>query len=61
MEMGVWQWKRLKYEGFGRSMCVCGFDVFWRSNYFGKEPIRRTEVEVRVGKPKNGKAAGRKR
>ena len=28
-----------------------------RSNYFGGEPIRRTEVEVRVGKLKNGKAA----
>ena len=29
-----------------------------RGNYFGGEPIRRTEVEVRVGKLKNGKAAG---
>ena len=28
-------------------------------NYFGEEPIRRMEVEVRVGKLKNGKAAGK--
>ena len=25
------------------------------------EPIRRTEIEVRVGKLKNGKAAGKER
>ena len=30
-----------------------------RGNYFGGEPIRRTEVEVKVGKLKNGKAAGK--
>ena len=30
-----------------------------RGNYFGVEPIRKTEVEVRVGKLKNGKAAGK--
>ena len=28
-----------------------------RGNYFGGEPIRKTEVEVRVGKFSNGKAA----
>ena len=28
-------------------------------NYFRREPIRGTEVEVRVGKLKNGKAAGK--
>ena len=28
-------------------------------NYFEGEPIRRTEVEIRVGKLKNGKAAGK--
>ena len=28
---------------------MCGFDGVWRGNYFGGEPIRRTEVEVRVG------------
>ena len=34
------------------------FDWVRRDNYFGGEPIRRTEVKVRVGKHKNGKAAG---
>ena len=34
---------------------MCGFDGVLRGNYFGGEPIRRTEVEVRVGKFKNGK------
>ena len=36
-----------------------GFDVILRGNYFGGEPIGRTEVEVRVGKLKNGKATGK--
>ena len=36
---------------------MCVFDRVWRGNYFEGEPIRRTEVEVKVGKPKNGKAA----
>ena len=30
-----------------------------RGNYFKEELIRRMEVEVRVGKHKNGKAAGK--
>ena len=34
------------------------FDGVRRGNYFGGKAIRRTEVEVRVGKLKNGKAAG---
>ena len=38
---------------------MCGFDGVGRGNYFGGEPIRRTEVEVKVGKLKNGKAADR--
>ena len=38
---------------------MCGFDGIQRGNYFGKEPIRRTEVEVRVGKLKNGKTAAK--
>ena len=39
---------------------MCGFDWIRRGNYFRGEPIRRVEeVEVRVGKLKNGKAAGR--
>ena len=36
---------------------MCGFDIVQRSNYFGGEPIRRTEVGVRVGKLRNGKDA----
>ena len=32
-----------------------GFDGVRKGNYFGGELIRRTEVEVRVGKFKNGK------
>ena len=38
---------------------MCGFDGIRRGNYFGGESIGRAEVEVRVGKLKNGKAAGR--
>ena len=38
---------------------MCGFDGIWRGNYFGGEPIGRAEVEVRVGKLKNGKATGK--
>ena len=38
---------------------MCGFDGIWRGNYFRGEPIGRAEVEVRVGKLKNGKAAGK--
>ena len=72
--MGGWHWKRLKCEGFGRSyedlynigteeqvaVHLCGFDGVRRGNYFGGEPTdRRTEVEVRVDKLRNGKAAGK--
>ena len=38
---------------------MCGFDWIWRGNYFGGEPIERTEVEVSVCKLKNGKASGK--
>ena len=38
---------------------MCGFDGIRKCNYFGGEPIRRAEVEVRVGKLKNGKTAGK--
>ena len=38
---------------------MCGFNGVQRGNYFGGKPIRRTEVEVKVGKLKNGKAAGK--
>ena len=36
-----------------------GLDGIQRGNYFRGEPIRRTEVELRVGKLMNGKAAGK--
>ena len=36
-----------------------GFDLIRRGKYFGGEPIGRAEVEGRVGKLKNGKAAGK--
>ena len=36
---------------------MCGFDGLLRGNYFIGEAIGRAEVEVRVGKLKNGKAA----
>ena len=32
------------------AMNMYGFDGFWGHNYFGGKPIRRTEIEVRVGK-----------
>ena len=31
---------------------MCGFDGIQRGNYFGGEPIRKAEVELRVGKLK---------
>ena len=42
-----------------QEQAACGFVWVRRSNYFGGEPIGRAEVEVRVGKLKNGKAAGK--
>ena len=36
-----------------------GFDGILKGNYFRREPSGRAEVEVRVGKLKNGKAAGK--
>ena len=38
---------------------MCGFDEVWRGACFGGEPIRRTEIEVRVGKLKNEKNEGK--
>ena len=38
---------------------TCGFDGIQRGNYFRREPLRRSEVEVRVGKLKNRKDAGK--
>ena len=36
---------------------MCSFNTVWRGNYYRGDPIRRTEVEVRVGKLKNEKVA----
>ena len=62
----------MKFEGFGRNILkVCidiqkqvaihmyGFDGIRRGKYFGEEPVGTAEVEVRVGKLKNGQAAGK--
>ena len=38
---------------------MCGFGGIQRGNYFRGEPIGRAEVEVRVAKLKNRKAAGK--
>ena len=38
---------------------MCGYDGVRRGNYFGGELIRKTEVEERVKKLKNGKAVGK--
>ena len=38
---------------------MCGFDGIWGDIYFGEEPIRRTEVQVRVSKLKNRKFSGK--
>ena len=35
---------------------MCGFDKVWSGKYFGGVPIRKMEIEVRLGKLKNGKA-----
>ena len=34
---------------------MCGFDGVQRSHYFGEDPIKRTELDARVRKLKNGK------
>ena len=38
---------------------MCRFKGVQRGNYFGVKPIRRTEVELTLGKLKNGNAAGK--
>ena len=37
---------------------MCAFDGVQRGNYFRREPTGRIEVEAKVRKLKNGKAAG---
>ena len=58
--MGDWHKKRMKCERSGRSILQSTFvfDEIRRGNYFGGMLIGRVEVDVRVGKVKNGKAAG---
>ena len=41
----------------GVAVHMCGFDGVRIGNYFGGQSIRKTEVELRVGKVKNGKTA----
>ena len=59
--MGGWQWKRLNCKGFGRSILGI-FIIQIRRNRLqstcAAHLARRIEVEARVGKLKNGKAAG---
>ena len=38
---------------------MCGYDWIRRGNYFGGELIKKIEVEEKVKKLKNGKAAGK--
>ena len=38
---------------------MCDFDRIWRGNYFRGEPIGRAELEMRMGKLKNGNTAGK--
>ena len=72
--MGGWHKEKMKCEESGRNIFevmyyidtqeqgavhMCGIDGIRRCNYFGGEPIGRSEVEVRVGKLKNGKVVGK--
>ena len=69
MEMREWHWERIWKDYFDDlynidtqeqvAIHICGFDGIQESNYFGVELIGRTELEVRVGKLKNGKAASK--
>ena len=38
---------------------MCNLDGIRRGNFFGGESVGRAEVEVRMGKLKNGEAAGK--
>ena len=38
---------------------TCVTLMVFRENHLGGEPIKRIEVEVRMGKIRNGKAAGK--
>ena len=40
---------------------MCGYDGVRRGYYFGGESIRKTEVDERVKRLKNGKGSGKKR
>ena len=38
---------------------MCGFDGIRRGNYFEKDTVGRADIEVRVGKLKNGNVVGK--
>ena len=72
--MALWHWERLKLKKYEKdyfkdlyiintqeqvAVHMYDFDGVQRGNYFGGELIRRTELEVRVGKLKNGNTAGK--
>ena len=69
--MECWHKERVKFEGFGRNILynidaqeeipvhICGFGGIWRGNCFEGELIGRAEVEVGVGKLRNGKGKGK--
>ena len=41
------------------AVTICSFGGVEKGNYVRREPDRRNEMEVRMGKLKNGKAAGK--
>ena len=62
----------MKCEGYGRDILrifidtqeqvavhMYGFDEIRRGNYFGGDPIRKTEIEVRVGSLRMESVLGR--
>ena len=74
MEMGGWHFERLSWEGFGKKYLkdlynvdtqeevevhMYDYDGVQRGNSFGGEPIRKIEVEERVKKHNDRKAAGK--
>ena len=60
--MEGWHRERMKYNIDTQeevAVIMSGFAGIQRGNNFGGEPTGRTEVEVRVGKLKNGMAAAK--
>ena len=46
-------------DSTGVAVHMRGFDEVQRGKYFGGELIKRSEVEMRMGKLRNGKTAGK--